>query len=138
MNKVMLIGRITKDIELRHTQSGKATVNITLAINRRKKEDGTQEADFISCQAWAQRAEIISKYVKKGDKLGVFGRIETGSYEKDGKKVYTTTVVVDELEFLEKAKNDNPTLETKEAGYNDNLPAETPVLIEYTDADLPF
>lgn len=129
MNKAILIGRLTKDADIRQTTSGTMVAKFTLAIDRRKKEDGTKETDFISCQAWGKRAELIEKYVHKGDKIGLCGQIRTGSYEKDGRKVYTTDVVVDELEFLEKSekRNDNPQMATEEAGYFD-----------FDESDLPF
>ena len=106
MNKAQLIGRITKDIELRQTQSGLSVTKFTIAVNRRKKDDG---ADFINCTAWSKTAENMEKYVHKGDRIGIVGRIQTGSYEKDGHKVYTTEVVVEELEFLEKKDAANTT-----------------------------
>lgn len=98
MNKFIAIGRTTKDIELRYTQNNLAVARFTLAVNRKKKEDG---ADFINCIAWNKTAEIMDKYVKTGDRIGIVGRIQTGSYEKDGHKVYTTDIVVEELEFLQ-------------------------------------
>ena len=108
MNKVELVGRTTKDLEVRNTQSGTAVVRFTVAVNRRKKDDG---ADFISCVAFGKTAENMGKYVHKGDMVGVSGRIQTGSYEKDGQKVYTTDVIADEVEFLqtkgEKKEQDN-------------------------------
>lgn len=97
MNKVVLVGRITRDVELRYTSDQAAVARITLAVNRRKKEDG---ADFISCTAWRKTAEIMDKYLHKGDQLAVSGHIRTGSYEKDGQKVYTTEVVVEEMTML--------------------------------------
>ena len=98
MNKVQIIGRTTKDIQLSYTQNQKAVGRFTVAVNRMKKEDG---ADFINCKVWGNRAEVMSKYIKKGHRVGISGRLETGSYEKDGHKVYTTEVVVDDFDFLE-------------------------------------
>ena len=92
MNKVQLVGRITKDIELRYTVDQMAVARFTLAVNRRKKDDG---ADFISCTAFKKTAEIMEKYLHKGDQIAVIGHIHTGSYDKDGKKVYTTEVMVE-------------------------------------------
>lgn len=97
MNQCALIGRVTKDIELRYTQNQKAVARFTLAVDRRKSDD---DADFISCIAWNKTAEIMEKYVHKGDQVGVSGHIRTGSYEKDGHKVYTTDVIVEELKLL--------------------------------------
>lgn len=102
MNKVNLIGRTTKDIDLKYTQTQIAVARFTLAINRRKKDDG---ADFIPCTAWGKTAEIMDKYVKRGDRIGIAGRIQTGSYEKDGHKHYTTDVIVEDLELLESKKD---------------------------------
>lgn len=105
MNKVVLIGRPTKDLELQTTPSGKKVLLFTLAVNREyKNEEGGYDADFINCVAYEQRAELISKYVGKGDRLGVSGKIETKNYEKDGRKVYVTRVLVDGFEFLESKK----------------------------------
>lgn len=98
MNKVELLGRMTKDPDVRYTTQGLAVARFTLAINRRKKEDG---ADFISCKAFGKTGELLEKYIHKGDQLCVCGRIETGSYDdKDGKKVYTFEVVADEIHFV--------------------------------------
>ena len=84
MNKVVLVGRLTADPELRYTASNKAYTRFTIAVNRNyKNEDGESEADFISVVAWEKRAETICKYVKKGNRLGIAGKIQTGSYEKE-------------------------------------------------------
>lgn len=106
MNKTILIGRLTKDVELRRTGSGKAVASFTLAVNKDfKNEQGGYDADFIDCVAFEQRAETISKYVHKGDRFGVIGNLTTRSYEnKDGKKVKVTEVKVTEFEFLESKK----------------------------------
>lgn len=98
MNRTQLVGRLTKDPEIRYTQSNKAVASFTLAVNRRSKDDG---ADFISCIAWDKTAELLGKWTHKGDRLGVCGRIQTRNYEKDGRKVYVTEVVADEVEFLQ-------------------------------------
>lgn len=103
MNKIILVGRLTRDPELKYSQNGKAVTKFTLAIDRQfKNQNGQKEADFINCVAFEKRAEVIANYVQKGHKLGVIGRIQTGSYtNQDGQKVYTTDVMVDEIEFLE-------------------------------------
>lgn len=105
MNTVNLIGRTTAEIALSYTQSGKAVANFTLAVNRAKKDDG---ADFIRCQVWGATAENMSKYVHKGNKVGIIGRIRTGSYEKNGVTHYTTDVVASEVEFLESRPQSKP------------------------------
>lgn len=101
MNQVCLIGRLTKDVEERRTQNGTPVVSFTLAVDRRKKEDG---ADFIPCIAWDKAAETIAKYVHKGDLFGVTGHIQTRSYEKDGRMNYVTEVVTTNFQFLERKR----------------------------------
>lgn len=101
MNKVMLKGRLTKEADIRYAQTTNgeqmAIARYTLAVNRKTKKD---EADFISCVAFGKSAEFVEKYLKKGQEILVIGRIQTGSYQnKDGQKVYTTDVVVEEHEF---------------------------------------
>lgn len=103
MNKVLLIGRLTKDVDLRKTQNGTSYARFTLAVNRRFKGNDPQgqDADFISCVAWDKRAEVMYQYLGKGSQVGIEGRIQTGSYERDGQRVYTTDVVVENFDFLE-------------------------------------
>lgn len=101
MNRVTLIGRLTSKPELRYTSTNIANTRFTLAVNRGfKKEDGTQETDFINCVAWSKNAELITQYCDKGSLVAVEGRIQTGSYEKDGQKIYTTDVVGERITFL--------------------------------------
>lgn len=97
MNNVQLIGNLTKDIELRKTQSGKSVVNFTLAVARTFNRE---ETDFIQCQAWGKTADILHQYCCKGFKIGLSGNIETGSYDKNGQRVYTTTVIANNIELL--------------------------------------
>ena len=102
MNRFVGIGRLTRDPEVRYTQSGKACAKFTLAIDRRKSSDGNQQTDFISCVAWEKVAEVISQYTAKGRKIAVEGRIQTRSYDaNDGSKRYVTEVVVQFMEFCE-------------------------------------
>ena len=96
MNRIVLLGRLTKDPELRITPSGVSVTSFTIAVNRRFKKD---ETDFISCVAWRQTAEFITKYFAKGSMIAVVGSLQTGSYEKDGQKHFTTDVNVDEAYF---------------------------------------
>lgn len=108
MNKLNLIGRVVKEPNITHTQgSNPMTIaKFTLAVDRKFKKDGEQSADFPNCVAFGKVAEIIEKYVAKGTKIGVSGRIQTGSYtNKDGQKVFTTDVMVEELEFCESKSN---------------------------------
>lgn len=111
MNKVELIGRLTRDPDVRYTQGAQpmAVARYTLAVDRRTKDvSGEHQADFISCVAFGKGAEFAEKYLRKGMKIGVTGRIQTGSYTKqDGTKVYTTDIVLEDQEFCEsKAAND--------------------------------
>lgn len=101
MNRVALSGRLTADPEIRYTQSGKAVASYRLAVDRPFKSDGKQETDFINCVAWGKTGEFAANYLHKGTKIIVEGRIQTGSYEKDGVKHYTTDIVVERHEFCE-------------------------------------
>lgn len=101
MNKCILIGRLTADPEIRYTQSQKPVASYRLAVDRVFKNEGQPDADFISCVAWGNNAEFCQKYLHKGMKIAVEGRIQTGSYEKDGVKHYTTDVIVERHEFCE-------------------------------------
>lgn len=112
MNKVILMGRLTRDPEVRYSagESSTAVAKYTLAVDRRFKRDGEQTADFIGCTVFGRSAEFAEKYFRQGTKIVVCGRIQTGSYtNKEGQRVYTTDVVVDEQEFAESkaASGDN-------------------------------
>lgn len=107
MNKVMLIGRLTKDPDLRYTQSGTAVANFTLAVNRRYNPNGEQEADFINCVAWQKAAEFVADYFHKGKQMALEGRLQVRSYDgDDGKRRWVTEVVVEQMEFVG-SKNDS-------------------------------
>lgn len=137
MNQVSLIGRITHDVELQKTSTGTSVAKFTLAVNRRFNIDQT---DFIRCVAWKNQAEFLNNYIKKGALLGVTGRIETGSYEdKDGKKVYTTEIVVENVQALEpqKQRNQEPTSFSKPQQENNDYSNEAPTF-EIDKSDLPF
>lgn len=115
MNKVVLMGRLTRNPEVRYSQGERATAvaRYTLAVNRRFKREGDQDADFINCVAFGRQGEFAEKYLKQGMKIVISGRIQTGSYtNRDGVKVYTTDVVVEEQDFCE-SKNASQ-------GYADN------------------
>lgn len=110
MNQVVLMGRLTRDPDVRYAQNEQRTViaRYTLAVDRRKSQDGKQEADFISCIAFGKNGEFAEKYLKKGSKIAVSGRIQTGSYtNNNGDKVYTTDVVVVSQEFAESKNTGN-------------------------------
>lgn len=105
INRVVLVGRITKDPDLRKTQNGTSVVSFILAVNRNIKNEGQPDADFINCKAWKGTAEAICNYVSKGHLLGLEGRIQTYNFDdKDGKRVYVTEVVADSVQFLESKK----------------------------------
>ena len=118
MNNVCLIGRVTKDVQERRTQNGTPVVSFTLAVERRKKEDG---ADFIPCIAWDKAAETIARDVHKGDLLGAIGYMQTRSYEKDGRRNYATEVVTTGFQFLERKRemsSDAPSVQNKSDSYD--------------------
>lgn len=123
MNKVVLVGRLTKDPELKYTKNGMANAVFTVAVNRRPDKEGNVVADFIRCLAWNKTAEFIAQYFTKGMAIGLDGQIRTGSYDKeDGTKVFTTDVLVNNVEFVEKrqAKAEPEELEGEEIQFNDN------------------
>ena len=127
MNHWVGIGRLTRDPNVKYTQRGKAYASFTLAIDRRKSGDGNPQADFIQCVAWEKTAEVISQYVSKGQKIAVEGRIQTRSYEKDGRKYYVTEVIVQSMEFCDSKGGGASTT-------NGGAYAGTPV----PDDDIPF
>lgn len=139
MNKVILMGRCTKDPEVRWSQGEKSTAigRITLAVDRKFKQDGQPTADFINCLAFGKRAEFLEKYCKKGTKLVIEGSWQTGSYtNKDGNKVYTNECLIESCEFAEskQASQDNGSYKPQPMTDSDgfmNIP-------DGIDEDLPF
>lgn len=132
MNKVILIGRLTRDPELRFApNTGNAVVRFTLAVNRRKQKDKDQEADFINCVAFGKTAETIAQYLLKGNQIAVEGNIRTGSYDKDGIKRYTTDVIIERFNFIGNNKSDNSNQTDNFKEFDDDM---TPV----DDGDMPF
>ena len=109
MNNVQLIGRLTRDIDLRKTPQGDAVGRFTLAVDRNyKNKQGEYDADFINCTIWRQAADILSRYAHKGTKIAVDGNIRTGSYDnQQGQKVYTTEVYVNNFYFVEPSNKNN-------------------------------
>ena len=107
MNRTILVGRLTKDPELRYTPNGVAVANFTVAVNRPfKNQAGEQEADFINCVTWRKQAENLANYMHKGSLIGVDGRIQTRSYEnQEGKRVWVTEVLAESIQFLEYKKD---------------------------------
>ena len=140
INRVVLTGHLTKDPELKVTQSGLSVVQFVIGVQRQfARKDGEREADFISCVAWRKTAENIAKYFKKGQLIGIDGRVQTRSYDdKNGQRVYVTEVVVDNFAFLSSQKgqgNQNPS-------QRPNATAQDPFAgtgsVDITDDDLPF
>ena len=142
MNKVILMGRLTRDPDIRNGADGKINVaRYNLAVDRRfTDKDGNRSADFISCVAFGNSAEFVNKYLKKGTKIVVEGRIQTGSYDdRDGKKVYTTDVIVESHEFAESAKKNNDNAATTAAPQNTAKPDDSFMNVPDGDMDeLPF
>ena len=117
MNKVVLMGRLARDPDVRYTQGDKplCIARYTLAVDRRFKKEGEPTADFINCVTFGRSAEFTEKYFCKGLRVTVSGRIQTGSYERDGQKVYTTDVVVEEQEFADRKQDQNENWENAES-----------------------
>ena len=135
MNTVQLIGRLTKDPEVRYTTNQTAVARFTIAINKGKDKDGKDlGADYPSIVAFGKTAELVEKYVNKGRLVGVQGRIQTGSYEKDGKKYYTTDIIADRVEFLE-SKKETPENKVQRETPEDDVMSIFPRL---EDDDIPF
>jgi single-strand DNA-binding protein len=121
MNKVILIGNLTKEVEVRYTQTNNTMVaSFSIAVSRKFKKDGEQTADFINVVAWGKTAEFVSKYFSKGLKIAIVGRIQTRTYDDDkGVKHYITEVVAEEVEFVEK-KKDKEEIEERETIKNED------------------
>jgi len=150
MNNTSLVGRLTKDPEVRYTPNGVAVANFTLAVNRTfKDQNGDHGADFISCVSFRKQAENLANYQKKGNQIGITGRIQTGRYENnEGKTVYTTDVVAENIEYLEPKSSGRMAGQTDansapSAGRSNYSPSQDPFKdhgqpIDISDADLPF
>lgn len=140
MNKVILVGRLTADPELRQTQSGIASCKFTVAVNRKfKNANGETESDFVSCQAWRQQAELVSRYFNKGKMIAVEGTLRTGKYQdKNHSDVthYTTDVYVENVEFCGDKGNSQPTAQSVvQAAATQGIPTEYEELL---GDDMPF
>ena len=153
MNKVFLIGRLSRDPELRHTSSGMAVCQINVAISRRTGAGRDPETDFINVVVWDKQAENVSKYLAKGRQVAVEGRIQTRSYDNnEGKKTYVTEVVANNVEFLGSASDNNRAQSMSEENPFDSMPVDEPAgasidndpfasfgeKVEISDNDLPF
>ena len=129
MNKIMLIGRLTKDIDLKKSQSGMSVARFTLAVNRMKKD----EADFISCVVFDKRADTMYQYLGKGSLVGIEGHLQTGSYDKNGVRVYTTDVIIDGFDFLESRSDRQTKVNDYEPSYE-----SSESIVDISNEDLPF
>lgn len=147
MNKVILMGRLTRDPDVRYggSEANKAVARYTLAVDRRgRQEEGLQTADFINCVAFGKSGEWAEKYLKRGTKITISGRIQTGSYtDRDGRKVYTTDVIVEDQEFAESknAQEERPAPAPKQTGtpYTPDPVTEVDEWMQVPDEDgLPF
>lgn len=138
MNEVILMGRLTKDPNISYTGEKTCVARYTLAVDRRIKPEGGPTADFISCVTFGKTAEFAEKYLHQGTKIAVIGRIQTGSYtNKDGQKVYTTDVVVEDHEFVESKSSAGEGGYSQTAGRPEPSAAEG-VFANIPDEELPF
>lgn len=145
MNNATILGRLTRDPELKYTQSGTAVTRITVAVDRglsKEKRQAAQAsnqptADFINCIGWGKTAELISNYFSKGNQIGIVGRIQTGSYEKNGQMVYTTDVVINSVSFVE-SKNTNNNANNQSGGYSNNESIDDGGYFPVDNNDIPF
>jgi single-strand DNA-binding protein len=140
MNKICLVGRLTKDIEIRYTASNVAVANFTLAVNRTfKNKDGNYEADFINCIAFKNGEEYLSKYARKGDRVAVSGSVQVRNYDaQDGSKRYVTEVITDNTEVLSDKKEIRSDEVEVPQNYKSNYEEANDVSIQLSDSDLPF
>ncbi|HFI0188040.1 TPA: single-stranded DNA-binding protein [Streptococcus suis] len=131
INNVVLVGRMTRDAELRYTPSNQAVATFTLAVNRNfKNQDGEREADFVNCVIWRQQAENLANWVKKGALIGITGRIQTRNYEnQQGQRVYVTEVIAESFQLLESRGQQS---NSQEGSFGNSSP------MDIQDEDLPF
>lgn len=141
MNKVILLGRLTRDPEIKHSNQGEnamAIARFNLAVDRKFKKGEQQGTDFIGCVVFGKLAEIVEKYCKQGSKVLVNGRLQTGSYtNSEGAKVYTTNVVIDEIEFVE-SKNSGQKTNTPEPALPSSMGNGFMDIPDDIDEELPF
>ncbi|MBP1907803.1 single-strand DNA-binding protein [Paenibacillus turicensis] len=138
LNSVILIGRLTKDPELRYTPSGVAVTQFTIAVDRPVGKDKEKEADFIPVVTWRQLAETCANYLRKGRLTAVEGRIQVRNYENsEGKRVYVTEVIASNVRFLESSKDNNNKQSSQDSQYNDPF-QDDGMPIDIDDDSLPF
>lgn len=138
MNKVILIGRLTKDPELRKTSNGNSFVNFRLAVSRNyKNQQGNVETDFINCQVWGTQADNLARYMRKGSQIAVEGSIQINTVNVNGKTEYYTKVLVNLIEYLSKAENNNNAPGVSPYEFNQEQNANSGG-VGITDEDMPF
>lgn len=142
MNRVVIVGRLTRDPDLRYTSNGVAVANFNVAVNRPfKNQNGEQEADFIQCVTWRKQAENLADYMKKGSQIGVDGRVQTRSYDaQDGKKVFVTEILAESIQFLESKNTSNNSSNTQQPKQQEQPQSfeQAGEQINIQDDDLPF
>src|SRR5690625_4035059 len=140
LNRTVLVGRLVRDVDLWYTPSGTAVANFTIACNRPfKSKDGDQEADFINIVVWRKPAENTAQYTKKGSLVGVDGRLQSRTYEQDGRTVYVTEVVADSVQFLDsKGSNNQNQQSNQQQSQGQSNPFQGAEPLDITDSDLPF
>jgi len=138
LNRVVLVGRLTKDPDLRYSPNGVAVANFTIAVNRPFNSEGGKDADFINCVVWRRAAENLANYMKKGSQVGVDGRLQSRSFDNsEGKRVFVTEVVADSVHFLEsKGGSQQNNQQSNEQQNQNQNPDGQP--IDISDDDLPF
>lgn len=141
MNNFCGVGRISRDIELKKTQSGTSVANFNLAINRQFKKEGQPDADFIQCVAWGKTADNLANYMSKGSLIAIEGRMETRNYENaDGQKIYVTEIICNNITYLDSKGNQAPQ-ETKKDFFADFEQGNTSDILsglDISDDELPF
>ena len=148
INRVVLVGRLTRDAEIRKTGSGITMATFTVACDRQKKKDEEKQADFIRCIAWRQSAEYMEKYSAKGMVVAVDGRLQTGSYEKEGQTHYTTDVICDNVRIVESKKQtssepravstESHSMKDIASEVSQDFGSQNDPFANITDEDLPF
>lgn len=143
MNKAILVGRLTRDPEVKNTTSGKSVASFTLAVDRRfKNKDGQKEADFVPIVVWGKQAEFAGQYLSKGSQIGVSGRLQVRSYDaQDGQRRYATEVVADEITFLSSKKDGGSNANTQQSSDGANMSVmslDEDFHLMADDDDIPF
>ena len=150
INRVVLVGRLTRDLEMRKTPNGASVVSFTLAVGRRTSQQGQPDADFVNCVAWNRTAELMVQYLHKGSLIGIEGRIQTRSYDnQQGQRVYVTEVICDSVQFLESRNAQQgqaqaaptpayqqPVMPVQESTFDDSFSVQDTV--DIASDDLPF